>query len=117
MAQIEIFDIATYTVPKGWKKQTSDSTIQFTKEDTNQGTYCAITLFKSMPSNANVKENFDLTWKSVVTQMVSATAEPQIQPIETENGWETQTGYATFETEGSKSVVYTKHKYNIVQFV
>lgn len=48
-AQQEVFDIATYTVPKGWKKQISKSTLQLTKEDTNQGAYCAITLFKSMP--------------------------------------------------------------------
>ncbi|WP_309609477.1 hypothetical protein [Flavobacterium sp.] len=106
VAQKEIFDIATYSIPQGWKKQTSESTLQFTKEDANKDSYCAITLFKSMPSTATVAENFDLTWKSVVKQMVSATAEPQLQPTETENGWETQTGFATFETEGSKSVVY-----------
>ncbi|WP_310557361.1 hypothetical protein [Flavobacterium sp.] len=106
VAQKEIFDVATYTVPKGWKKQTSESTLQFTKEDTNKGTYCAITLFKSMPSTATTAENFDLTWKSVVKQMVSETAEPQLQPTETENGWETQTGFATFEAEGTKNVVY-----------
>ena len=106
MAQKEIFDIATYTVPKGWKKQTLESTLQFTKEDTNQGIYCAITLFKSMPSIATAKENFDLTWTSVVKQMVSEAAEPELQPSQTENGWETQSGYASFENEGSKSVVY-----------
>lgn len=106
MAQKEIFDIATYTAPKGWKKQKSESTLQFTKEDTNRGTYCAITLFKSMPSTATAKENFDLTWTSVVQQLVSAAAEPQLQPSETENGWETQTGYASFESEGTKNVVY-----------
>jgi hypothetical protein len=106
VGQKKFFDIATYTAPKGWKKQTSDSTLQFTKEDTNQGTYCAITLFKSMPSNANVKENFDLTWTSVVKQMVSTNAEPELQPSETENGWETQSGFATFDSEGSKNVVY-----------
>lgn len=105
-AQKEIFDIATYTVPNGWKKQISESTLQFTKEDTNQGTYCAITLFKSMPSTANAKENFDLTWTSVVKQMVSTNAEPQLQPSETENGWETQSGFATFDSEGTKNVVY-----------
>ena len=66
VAQKEIFDIATYSIPQGWKKQTSESTLQFTKEDANKDSYCAITLFKSMPSTATVAENFDLDRKSVV---------------------------------------------------
>lgn len=33
-------------------------------------------------------------------------AEPQLQPSETENGWETQSGFATFDSEGTKNVVY-----------
>jgi len=32
-AQSETFDITTYKAPKGWKKEKTESAIQFSKED------------------------------------------------------------------------------------
>ena len=55
-AQRETFDLTTYTPPKGWKKQTTESAVQFTKEDAAKGTYCMITLYKAVPGTANSKK-------------------------------------------------------------
>lgn len=104
-AQKEIYDIATYTAPAAWKKAKTENAIQLTKEDAATGTYCAITLFKSLPATANAKENFDLAWTSVVKQMVTVSAAPEMQNPEKENGWETQSGYAPFEKDSNKGVV------------
>ena len=104
-AQTETFDLATYIAPKGWKKQPTESAVQFTKKDSAKGTYCIITLFKAVPGTADPKENFDLAWASVVKDMVTVSAAPEMQPLSTENGWEMQSGYAPFESEGNKGVV------------
>ncbi|MEO6539397.1 MAG: hypothetical protein ABIN74_00345, partial [Ferruginibacter sp.] len=104
-AQKETFDLATYTSPKGWKKGSSGNAVQFTKEDAAKGTYCMITLFKSLPGTANSKENFDITWTSVVKEMVTVSTDPEMQPAATENGWEVQSGYAPFEKDGTKGMV------------
>ena len=104
-AQKEIYDITTYTAPAAWKKAKTENAIQLTKEDAATGTYCAITLFKSLPATASSKENFDLAWTSVVKQMVTVSAAPEMQNPETENGWETQSGYAPFEKDSNKGVV------------
>jgi hypothetical protein len=104
-AQQQTFDIATYTAPKTWKKQTTEAAVQFSKEDAAKGTYCMITLFKSVPGTANSKENFDLAWTSVVKEMVTVATEPEMQQPETENGWEIQSGYAPFESDGNKGAV------------
>jgi len=104
-AQKETFDVATYTSLKGWNKKSSGSAVQFTKEDAAKGTYCMITLFKSLPGTSSSKENFDLTWTSVVKEMVTVSAAPEMQPAATENGWEAQSGYAPFEKEGTKGMV------------
>ncbi len=104
-AQKETYDYATYTLPKGWKKQKSENAIQFTKEDAATGVYCAITLFKALPATANAKENFNLAWTSVVKEMVQVTTEPEMQTPETENGWQTLGGYAPFDKDGNKGVV------------
>ncbi|MBI5856995.1 MAG: hypothetical protein HZB42_05020 [Sphingobacteriales bacterium] len=103
-AQKETFDLATYTAPKGWKKQPAESAVQFSKEDAAKGTYCLITLYKAVPGTANSKENFDLAWTSVVKEMVTVSTAPEMQAVTTENGWETQSGYAAFESDGTKGV-------------
>jgi hypothetical protein len=104
-AQKETFDVTTYTVPTHWKKQPAESAVQFSKEDTAKGTYCIITLYKAVPGTADSKQNFDLAWASVVKEMVTVSAAPEMQPPATENGWETHSGYAPFESDGNKGVV------------
>lgn len=103
-SQKETFDLTTYTAPKGWKKQPAESAIQFTKEDAAKGTYCLITLYKSVPGTANAKENFDLAWASLVKEMVTVSTSPEMQPAATENDWEMISGYAPFENDGNKGV-------------
>jgi hypothetical protein len=104
-AQKETFDLATFTAPKAWKQEKTEAAIQFSKEDAAKGTYCLITLYKAVPGTANSKENFDLAWASLVKEMVKVSTRPEMQPSATENGWETQSGLAPFESDGNKGVV------------
>jgi len=104
-AQKETFDIVTYTSPKAWKKQPAESAVQFTKENAAKGTYCIITLYKAVPGTANSKENFDLAWASVVKEMVTVSTAPEMNPSATDDGWEVQSGYAPFESDGNKGIV------------
>ncbi|MBK8775310.1 MAG: lipocalin family protein [Chitinophagaceae bacterium] len=104
-AQKETFDLVTFTPPKVWKKQLTESAIQFSHEDAAKGTYCLITLYKAVPGTANSKENFDLAWASLVKEMVTVSSAPEMQPSTIEDGWENQTGYAPFESNGNKGVV------------
>lgn len=105
VAQQQTFDITTYTAPKGWAKQATESTIQFSKEDAAKGTYCLIMLFKALPGAPDSKTNFDAAWETVVKETVTVSASPEMQTPAAENGWEVQSGYAPFEAEGSKGIV------------
>lgn len=102
--QKQTFDIITYVPPKEWKKEGTESAIQFTKQDDAKGIYCIITLMKSIPGTANSKENFDAAWETVVKEMVKVSAAPEMQPVANEDGWEAQSGYAPFESEGTKGI-------------
>jgi len=104
-AQKETFDLTTYTALKAWKKQPAETAIQFTKEDEKKGTYCVITLFKAVQAVPDSKENFDITWNSMVKEMVAVSTPPTMEAAEINNGWEVQSGYASFEKEGNKGVV------------
>lgn len=102
--QQQSFDITNYIAPKGWKKQTTESAMQFSKEDATTGGYCIITLLKAIPANAGAKENFDAAWETVVKEMVKVSAAPEMQPSATEDGWQIQSGYAPFDNEGEKGL-------------
>lgn len=102
--QKQTFDIITYTPPKEWKKENSESAMQFSKQDDTKGTFCIITLMKSIPGLANSKENFDAAWETVVKEMVKVSAAPEMQPVANEDGWEAQSGYAPFESEGTNGI-------------
>lgn len=105
MAQQASFDIISYTIPGSWKKQSTENSVQLSKEDVTKGTYCIITLLKAVPGTTNSKTNFDAAWESVIKEMVTISTAPEMQIPVTEDGWEAQTGYAPFESEGSKGIV------------
>jgi hypothetical protein len=104
IAQQQSFDITTYSAPKGWTKQATESSIQFSKEDAAKGSYCIIMLLKSVPGTTDAKANFDAAWETVVKEAVTVSTPPEMQPPATENGWEAQSGYAPFEAEGNKGI-------------
>lgn len=103
-SQSQSFDVTTFTPPKGWQKQLTANTIQFSKEETEKGTYCLIMLFKALPGTKDSKGNFDAAWETVVKEAVTVTTAPEMQTPSTENGWEAQSGYATFEADGNKGI-------------
>ncbi len=103
-AQKTNFDLASYIVPKGWNKTGNENAVQYSKSDDAKGIYCMITLYKSVPGTADSKENFDMAWQTLVKEMVTVTTPPEMQPAASENGWDVQSGYAPFESEGSKGI-------------
>lgn len=103
-AQQQTFDISSFSPPKGWKQEVDKDAIQLSKEDAAKGTYCLITLYKAAPGTADPKANFDMAWASLVKEMVTVSAAPEMQPAATENGWEARSGYAPFESDGNKGI-------------
>ncbi len=97
-AQQQRFDMLTYTVPKGWTTDKKNETITFTKDGGEKG-FCIITFYKSVDAGRDSKQNFDLSWETLVKKKVPVNI-PAMQPIVTDKGWETQVGSSVFEKEG-----------------
>jgi hypothetical protein len=102
--QSESFDILKFTTPKGWQKEVGKDSVQLGIEDANGG-LCLLTLYKSLPATENSKENFSLAWESLVKELVTVKASPQMQPSNSENGWTMESGFAQYESDGKKGVV------------
>lgn len=115
-SQQQTYDLTSYREPAGWKKQTSQNGLQLSKENTTDGSYCLITLFKSLPGSSDAKSNFDAAWETVVKEMVKTSSAPERQPSAIENGWETVSGYAPYESDGQKglAVLVTSTGYDLM---
>lgn len=109
----ETFDLATFQPPKGWAKQVGADGVQFSIEDKTAGTFCLISLFKSVPGLGSPKENFDAAWDSIVKEAVAVSAAPQMMDADSKGEWLLAGGFAPFEKEGVKgvAVLYTASGY------
>lgn len=107
----ETFDLATFLSPKGWQKQVSQNSIQFSTAE--KADYCLITLYKSVPGLNDPKENFDAAWETIVKKTVTPTAAPQMFPADNKEDWQLLGGFAPFEKDGEKgvAVLYTASGY------
>ena len=103
-AQKQTFDLVSYTAPKGWKVDKKEKTIAFTKEDNAKGTFCVITLYKTLDAGSNSKENFNTSWESLLKETFTDAA-PEMQPVSEDKGWTAESGYASFEKEGISGIV------------
>jgi len=105
LAQKETFDLTTYSVPKGWKKTLKENAVQFVKQNNSTGEYCIMILLKSVVSAGNAKKDFDDSWETEIKGMAANTSDPEMQPAAKDDGWENQSGYSAFESDGIKGVV------------
>lgn len=109
----ETFDISSFQPPKGWTKQVGADSVQFSIEDKAAGTFCLISLFKSVPGLGNPKENFDAAWSTIVKEAVAVSAAPQMMSADNKGEWLLAGGFAPFEKDGVKgvAVLYTASGY------
>ena len=103
--QKQTFDIATYTPPQGWKKESTEAAVQFIHQDSAKGTYCIIMLMKSLPGTSVPRQNFDTAWQTLVKEIVTPLQEPKMEPSTVEKGWSLEYGAAPFEKDGEKGAV------------
>lgn len=93
LAQKETFDLATFTVPTGWKKTNSTaSVVSYAVTNNQKGTYCQIGVYASTNSKGNVQADFESEWQELVVKTYKPTTKPEMMPAASENGWDAQGG-------------------------
>src|SRR5690606_40422865 len=81
----ETFDISSFVAPKGWNRQAGANSILFSKEE--NGSYCLITLYRSIPGLPDPKENFTAAWETIVAEAVTVSSAPEMFPSENKGAW------------------------------
>ena len=105
LAQKETFDLATYTIPSGWKKTTNtDKLVGYTITNNQKGTYCQIGIYASTNSKGSLEADFESEWLELVVKTYKPATKPELVPKTFENGWDVQGGAAPFEYSGAQAV-------------
>ena len=101
--QKERFDLASFTVPKGWNK-VSETADVVSYAITNTDTYCQIGIYKSTGSRGSLQADFQSEWQDLIVQTYKTTSPAATVPAASRNGWDAQGGSAPFEFSGGQSV-------------
>ena len=104
-AQRETFDLATYTIAAGWKKASNNTNVvSYAITNNQKNTYCQIGIYASTKSKGSLQADFESEWQELVVKTYKPTTKPELQPAVSENGWDVQSGVASFEFSGAESV-------------
>lgn len=102
--QKETFDLATYSVPRGWQKTSNDkNVVAYATTNNQKGTYCQIGIYASTKSKGSLQADFESEWQELVVKTYKPSSKPELLPKSWENGWDIQAGLAPFEFNGAKS--------------
>ena len=100
-AQSEKFDIATFTAPKDFKKDSKPGLLNFSNVNTTTGSFCVITIYASVPSAGDAKKNFDKEWKELVATPYKVALSPQTETQTTAEGWKLVTAAMPVKVDGN----------------
>jgi len=99
ISQTATFDIVTYTPPAGWKSETKENLIVYSKIEGN--TWSQIIIYKNTKSKGSIDADFDSEWKSLVADAYGIAAPPEKTAIESAEGWQVMSGSGLWQFNGS----------------
>lgn len=88
LAQKQIFDVVSYTAPKGWQQQQIEGGVQLSVTDNKTGVYAIALITKAAASNAAANENFTTGWNKLIKGSVQVNTEPTMLEPAKENEWD-----------------------------
>ncbi len=106
IAQIETFDITTFTPPTTWVKEIKEgSYISFTTTDNQKNSYCRICVYASTDSKGNIDNDFESEWEELVAKKYQIDDEVQISTVQQASDWNVMMGVATFTFNNNLNTV------------
>jgi hypothetical protein len=101
IAQTETFDIATYTPPKDFKKDSKQGVVNYTSVNSTTGSFCVIAMYASTASTGDAEKDFKREWKELVATPFKAEANPKTETQSTADGWKIVVGAAPIKMDSA----------------
>jgi len=93
----ERFDIAGFTIPAGWVKETGNDFVAYTIVNNSASEYARILVFKSLPGTGKVETDFDTEWQELVKLNYQPGEFTNASVSEYKDGWISKIGVAPFQ--------------------
>ncbi|MBS1563969.1 MAG: lipocalin family protein, partial [Bacteroidetes bacterium] len=105
LAQKETYDVVSYSIPKGWKKEVKENGVQIYTGNEKTGEYCLALIIKSTATDASAGDNFTAMWEKLVKGTVSVGEAPVMNDPSNEKGWDLVSGQAHYTDGANKGLV------------
>ena len=99
-SQTETFDIATYTPPKDFKKDSKQGVVNYTSVNSTTGSFCVIAMYASNASTGDAEKDFKREWKELVATPFKAEANPETE-TQSADGWKAVVGASLVKLDGA----------------
>lgn len=107
-AQTDRFDIASFTVPAGWKKDSKANVVTFTQTGASGGGYCVIAVYKSITVSDSPDKAFASEWKELVADRFTVTSTVETDKQKRTDGWQAVAGVAGIQ-DGNGAAIAILH--------
>ena len=95
-AQKQTYDVISYAVPNGWKKEVMQNTITYTITDSKTNSWCQVGIVKSTSSKGNIDADFDSEWENLIVKSYKVTEAPKFNELQEAEGWKIKAGAGNF---------------------
>jgi len=102
--QVETFDAAQFSPPKGWTRSAKEGVVIYTDADKANGRFCLLTIYAATPSSGNAQSDFASRWNEAIVKPFHARADPETE-TKTEDGWTAVAGGSQIDSDGTRAVV------------
>lgn len=104
LAQTEVFDIATYKIPAGWKKSIKKGVVNYSTSNDVKRSYCIINIYASIPITLTPEEEFKNAWNDLAAIPFNIKSTPKTDNTTDEDGRRVFIGSANFESGSITSI-------------
>ncbi|BAV09530.1 hypothetical protein SAMN05421788_101963 [Filimonas lacunae] len=97
------FDLFTYISPAGFSKEIKQTYIAYAQVE-KTGSWCQLALYKGVPSQGNIYNDFNAEWKTLVATPNNISTTPAIDTVAKANGWEIASGATHYTFDGGDAI-------------
>lgn len=102
--QPRTYDIISFQQPANWTKDSTASKLSFQTSNNKNGNWCKLTIYKSVPSQGSVENDFTKDWQELVEKTVTP-EDVRVSQTEFADPWYIRSGTGSFTFNGRQAIV------------
>lgn len=97
------YDLATFSVPKTWIKESGKMSEAYLITDAKTGEYAKIIVYQSLAGSGNLQTDFSTEWRELIEMPYKSSAASDVAEKDLPDSWKIKVGVAPFAFNSKKS--------------